>query len=415
MAISVSLSPSNHSLLSSRILPASLTTIALTLSSAAMAQSPASPGTWQLYSTSRNETLATYTDFDACRQAANLARNLACKPGVPATNTTPTPTPPAMQALGVKPPVMNNAFHIDASSLPEAAVGIAYDRLQPTAEVAPPSDIGAFRIPCGFSHMSFDDPIVYPGVPGAAHLHTFFGNTGTSATSTADSIRTSGSSTCLGGTINRSAYWVPTMIDTASGEPIVPDVAGIYYKQGYTLNPPAIIQPLPAGLRMIAGDPTRSSPGSQVALFKCIGGPNNSNDHYGSSIPNCDAGAQVYQVIVFPQCWDGKNLDSPDHKSHMSYVVVAAGGSGYTCPSTHPVALPEITFNVIYTVQTANAALVWRLSSDTYDRSLPAGYSSHADWFNGWKSEFVDSFVQGCERPAKDCHAHLLGNGERML
>jgi hypothetical protein len=319
-----------------------------------------------------------------------------------------------MQPLAVKPPVMNNAFQIDASSLPEAAVGIAYDRVQPTAEVAPPADVGAFRIPCSFSHMSFDDPIVYPGVPGAAHLHTFFGNTATSATSTADSIRTSGSSTCLGGTINRSAYWVPTMIDTASGKPIVPDVAGIYYKQGYTLNPPTIIQPLPAGLRMIAGDPTNSSPGSQVALFKCIGGPNNSNDHYGSSIPNCDAGAQVYQVIVFPQCWDGKNLDSPDHKSHMSYVVVAPGGSGYACPSSHPVALPEITFNVIYTVQTPNAALAWRLSSDTYDRSLPAGYSSHADWFNGWEKPISDAWATGCVQARRDCHAHLIGDGRMM-
>jgi hypothetical protein len=47
----------------------------------------------------------------------------------------------------------------------------------------------------------------------------------------------------------------------------------------------------------------------------------------------------------------------------------------------------------------------WRLASDSYDPSLPAGYSSHADWFNGWKPEFVESFVKGCDRPAKDCHA----------
>jgi hypothetical protein len=412
MTLSASFPCSIDCLSFSRLLPTSLTTIALALSSAAMAQSDSSSGTWVLYSTSRNETLATYTDFDACRQAANLARNLACKPAVPATNT--APTPPVMKPQAVKPPAMNNAFNLDVSALPQAAVGVGYERLQPTAEVAPPTDVGAFRIPCSFSHMSFDDPIVYPGVPGAAHLHTFFGNTATSATSTADSIRTSGSSTCLGGTINRSAYWVPTMIDTATNKPIVPDVAGIYYKQGYTLNPPTIIQPLPAGLRMIAGDPTNSSPGSQVALFKCIGGPHNSNDQYGSSIPNCDAGAQVYQVIVFPQCWDGRNLDSPDHKSHMSYVVVAAGGSGYACPASHPVALPEITFNVIYTVQKANAALSWRLSSDTYDRSLPGGYSSHGDWFNGWEKEVSDAWAVKCVQARRDCHAHLIGDGRMM-
>ena len=393
-----------------RFLPTSVTAISLAASCAALAQTDSSTSSWQLYATWNGATLATYTDFAACRQAAALARDLACKPTVPSTNN--TPTPPAVQPQSVKPPVMNTAFKIDASSLPDPAVGFAYERIQPTTEVAPPSDIGAFRIPCSFSHMAFDDPIVYPGVPGAAHLHTFFGNTATSATSTAESIRTSGNSTCRGGTINRSAYWVPSMIDTKTGKPIVPDFAGIYYKQGYALNPPTLIQPLPVGLRMIAGDPTSNHPASPSTYFKCIGGPNNSNDQYGPSIPNCDAGAQVYQVIDFPQCWDGKNLDAPDHKSHMSYVVVT--GSGFACPATHPVALPQISFNIVYTVQTPNAATAWRLSSDAYDASLPAGYSSHGDWFNGWEKPISDAWVAGCIQTRRDCHAHLIGDGRMM-
>ena len=36
--------------------------------------------------------------------------------------------------------------------------------------------------------MAFDDPIVYPREPGKSHLHTFFGNTGANAFSTAASI-----------------------------------------------------------------------------------------------------------------------------------------------------------------------------------------------------------------------------------
>jgi hypothetical protein len=23
--------------------------------------------------------------------------------------------------------------------------------------------------------------------------------------------------------------------------------------------------------------------------------------------------------VIFPDCWDGRHLDSPDHKSHMAY------------------------------------------------------------------------------------------------
>jgi len=56
----------------------------------------------------------------------------------------------------------------------------------------------------------------------------------------------------------------------------------------------------------------------------------------------------------------------------------------------------------------------WRLSSDTYYSSIPAGYSSHSDWFNGWKPQIMNTFVQNCDQPPKDCHAHLLGNGQKM-
>ena len=414
------LSRNGVSIPTGRLFKASLTTIALALPFATPAQDghvrsafPMSyTGPWQLYSSATGLDLSVYADFTACRQAAATGTDLACKPvAMPANDA---PTPPVLQQGPATPPLMNNAFGVDASSLPKGAVGVGFDKVQATGEIAPLSDIGAFRIPCSYSHMAFDDPIVFPGRPGASHLHTFFGNTATNASSTAQSIADTGDSTCLGGTIDRSAYWVPTMIDTVTRKPIVPDAAVFYYKQGYTLNPSSVIQPLPAGLRMIAGDPGNSRPGTVGTTFKCIGGPNNSNDHYGSSIPDCDAGAQVFQVVTFPQCWDGRNLDSPDHKSHMSYVVPLTQPPWFTCPATHPVPISEISFNVIYTVQTPGAARTWRLSSDTYDANLPAGYSSHGDFFNGWKKDISDAWNAGCVQARRDCHAHLLGDGRMM-
>src|SRR6478752_5197313 len=76
-----------------------------------------------------------------------------------------------------------------------------------------PSRYGTFRIPCAYSHMAYDDPIVFAGSPGASHLHVFFGNTSVDANSTQQSLD-AGGSTCRGGTANRSAYWMPAMIDT---------------------------------------------------------------------------------------------------------------------------------------------------------------------------------------------------------
>ena len=48
---------------------------------------------------------------------------------------------------------------------------------------------GNFVVDCGFTHRSSDDPIVSPGIPGAAHDHSFFGNETTDAFSTAATLR----------------------------------------------------------------------------------------------------------------------------------------------------------------------------------------------------------------------------------
>ena len=299
---------------------------------------------------------------------------------------------------------------IDISKIPTGVAGASTDMIAATTELPAASDgTGAFRIVCQFSHMAFDDPIVLPGQPGRSHLHVFFGNTAANANSTAASIASTGNSTCLGGTINRTAYWAPAMIDTRDGTPVVPSSLAVYYKTGYTGVAPATVQSIPAGLRMIAGNSAAKAPVQWGPVnFACIDAVTGTGANVYSVPTTCKAGNTIWMRIVFPQCWDGINLDSPDHKSHMAYP---SGG----CPSTHPVALPEITVNVLYIISDPAAPARWRLASDNYDPSLPAGYSSHADWFNGWKQEFMDSFVKDCERPAKDCHAHLLGNGKRML
>jgi hypothetical protein len=309
---------------------------------------------------------------------------------------------------------------VDTSKIPSAVPGSSDLRVRPTTEQAKASDSGAFRTSCAYSHMNFDDPIVYPGVPGASHLHTFFGNSGTASATTPEKLRTTGTSSCRGGIVNRSAYWVPAMIDTKTHAPIKPDSIQVYYKfAGYTGHTPEQTRPIPVGLRMLAGNPKGTGPRTDAEAFsyrwKCIGGPNKSNDHYGSEIPDCDAGAQVWQEIFFPACWDGQNLDSPDHKSHMSYAKQQQHAPFlWLCPASHPVLLPGVGFNVIYTVPAAHAAKAWRLASDMYDAAKPGGYSSHGDWFNGWKEDVSDAWAKGCVQAKKDCHSHLLGDGREI-
>lgn len=293
---------------------------------------------------------------------------------------------------------------IDLTAIPMGLEGSGDLRVRATTEIAPDSSDGTgnFRTVCGFSHMAFDDPIVYPGQPGVSHLHAFFGNVGANAYSTAQSLANSGNSTCLGGIANRSAYWVPALINTAVKKPLAPGSSIWYYKTGYGGVTAASVKPMPAGLRMIAGD--MLAEGAQAMThWSC----HESGTMRGAAIPNCPVGEHVAMTIQFPQCWDGVNLDSANHKSHMAYPT------GRGCPATHPVPLPEITLNVHYLVRVANEALHWRLSSDKM--TLPAGYSAHADWFDGWNPEVRNAWVANCNQKAKDCHAHLLGDGRTLF
>lgn len=306
---------------------------------------------------------------------------------------------------------MTAQIYVNTAKIPAPAVGASTDKFG--AQQFPPfsnDGTGDFRTACAWSHMSNNDPIVYPGQPGRSHLHTFAGNTGTNADSNATTIATTGNSTCRGGTLNRTAYWFPTMIDTLDGTPIAPDSIGVYYKSDYDGVKPSQINPMPAGLRMIAGNPAASTfgPWWGPTRFTCLPLTPAGSQGWTSELRlDCPIGSSLQQTVSFPQCWDGLNLDSPDHRSHMTYSVVGVG-----CPATHPIALPKVTLNVIYAVTTATPR--WRLSSDAYDHTLPAGASSHADWFNGWKPDIMQTWATKCVQAGKDCASHMLGDGRTM-
>ena len=316
------------------------------------------------------------------------------------------PTTPAHDHAGHGTPADGGVImagpRIDMGALPQGWSGESQQLVRNTSQRAELSDVGAFRTSCALSHMSKDDPIVYPGRPGAAHLHAYFGNTRADAYSTAESLRNSGNSTCRGGTVNRSSYWVPALIDK-SGVAQKPESAQIYYKTGYNGIAPDAVQVFPEGLRVIAGDARASEPGQEHAYWSCetyAGHPN--------AVPDCPNGEAVIMVVVFPQCWNGKDLDSPDHKAHMAYPVNGA------CPASHPVAIPEVSFQVRYDVPRGVRSSEWRLASDMYEPGKPGGYSAHGDWFEGWKREFAEAFVKHCDQARRDCHSSLLGDGREI-
>ena len=48
-------------------------------------------------------------------------------------------------------------------------------------------------------------------------------------------------------------------------------------------------------------------------------------------------------------CWDGKNLDSPNHKDHVAHPVDGPAPFAMVdgrCPDSHPVKIPQVHYEV---------------------------------------------------------------------
>ncbi len=259
---------------------------------------------------------------------------------------------------------------------------------------------GQFRAACQYSHFAYDDPIIYPGQPGRSHLHMFFGNTETDAYSTTDSLVNSGGGTCNGFELNRSAYWTPALLD-GRGNAIVPDMIILYYKS----KEPHNVQRMPQGLKMVSGNTSAESFTADDFLYWSCG---ESGFSYNKSnrIPNC-GGDTVNATVTFPQCWDGVNMDSADHRSHMALV-----SPHKPCPSSHPVRLPQISILMYFPGGDTSS---WHLSSDRSGGfNTGPGATLHADWWGGWNDEAMDLWTDGCMKAARNCSFGQTGTYRQL-
>lgn len=251
-----------------------------------------------------------------------------------------------------------------------------------------------FRADCASKGRAGDDPIVKYGQPGASHIHEFFGNTGTDAYSTLQSL-SSGGTNCDPVT-DLSAYWVPTLY--RYGVPVAPEHVTIYY-QGIT--DPQNAQPYPPGLKIVVGNAMATSPDQNPsARWSCVGYPESSRDFM-----NCPPGSKLETYLDFPTCWDGKNLDSPDHKSHMAFSL---GGIGAPCPSTHPVAVPRVEFLITYPVNGGGLTLAGTRNGVNVTNA--PGYTFHGDFFNAWDSYELRRRVTDCINAG-----YICGNDGRPI
>jgi hypothetical protein len=237
-----------------------------------------------------------------------------------------------------------------------------------------------FRADCRGTHVAGDDPIVKPNQPGASHLHQFIGNSSTTAFSTYQSLR-AGATNC-NPSVDKASYWVPALY--RNGVHIAPESVIIYY-QGITNAPSA--RAFPPGFRVVVGNSAATTPDQNPsARWNCTPGSASSRDFM-----NCPAGTKLQTYLDFPTCWNGRDVDSPDHKSHVTWSI---GGLGTGCPASHPVAIPRVQFVITYPVNGGGLTLGGTVNGVNV-KTAP-GWTFHGDFFNAWDQGELERRVRDC-------------------
>lgn len=99
---------------------------------------------------------------------------------------------------------------------------------------------------------------------------------------------------------------------------------------------------------MLAGTPTNrfftDTLEQRAISFVCLGADNPTETF---DLPNLNCPDGLRAQLTMPSCWDGINLDSEDHKSHMAYPSDLDNG---VCPPSHPRRFITLFYEVTWSV-----------------------------------------------------------------
>ncbi|KAJ3812276.1 hypothetical protein F5876DRAFT_37761 [Lentinula aff. lateritia] len=267
------------------------------------------------------------------------------------------------------------------------------------------------------------DPILSPGAV-SGHTHSVVGGSNFGMNITTDSLR---DSECTSMPIeeDKSNYWYPHLyfqyVPPYPHSPLPWNNLQLYavslrnnfalltinVSPDYLFNDaadgqPNTVQAFPDNFRMISGDMTlrsynASSYAQQAVTFLCLDF-NGVSTKYNMLPPvSCPSGLRAQ--INFPMCWDGKNLDSADHKSHVAFP--SGGPDSGTCDDpAFPVTIPRVFIEGYWSTGEWDAIRDTDALNSTqpyvFSYGDPTGYGYHADFYNGWESGVLQNVLDKC-------------------
>ncbi|MFD5451730.1 DUF1996 domain-containing protein [Streptomyces sp. NPDC127100] len=275
---------------------------------------------------------------------------------------------------------------------------------------------GSFTTSCGVNAdglFNSDNLIAAPGVGnGAHHFHDYVGNQGNDAFASDDDLANAGTSCADQG--DKSSYYWPVLrlqngtaeqddrspgggVEGNAGEIVTPAEVTLTFEG----NERGKVTGMPRLLRVITGDAKAFVNGNTNAnaSWSCTG---HEDRQLKDKYPLCPAGSDVVRTFTFQSCWDGRNIDSANHRTHVAFA--AADGS---CPDGfRPV--PRLVQRIVYDVDAPSLRDGGRTTPlfavDSFPEQLHKPVTDHSDFINVFDEDLMREMVD-CINGGRSCGA----------
>ncbi|MFD8717025.1 DUF1996 domain-containing protein [Streptomyces sp. NPDC059629] len=274
---------------------------------------------------------------------------------------------------------------------------------------------GSFITRCGVNankNHNTDNVIVAPGVTnGAHHEHDYVGNQKVNAFSTNNSLLAAPSS-CQNQS-DLSAYYWPVVREQDGSQEFDANALGggkegnvgkiitpVQAQIKYVGSPASKVVAMPQFLRIITGDAKTTTNGlaNANAHWSCTGFEN--KVQLTQQYPICPKGSQVVRTFAFQSCWDGVNIDSANHRTHVAFTDPASG----VCPNGFK-AIPQLTMRLVYNLaqpSIVNGQVKNAYAVDGFPEQLHKAATDHDDFISVTKNNLAAK-IANCINTGRKC------------